>query len=47
MMPLLASALIADGVAQVACKERLYHALAKGFLSPPGEVGDDSRRDGH
>lgn len=32
MMPLLASALIADGVAQVACKERLYHALSAGFL---------------
>jgi CheY-like chemotaxis protein len=32
MMPLLASALIADVVAQTVSKERLYHALSQGFL---------------
>ncbi|SFP47218.1 H+/Cl-antiporter ClcA [Sphingomonas rubra] len=32
MMPLLAAALIADMVAQAACKERLYHTLSRGFL---------------
>ena len=34
MMPLLASALIADVVAQAVSKERLYHALSQGFLPP-------------
>ncbi len=37
MMPLLASALIADFVAQAVSKERLYHALSQGFL-PPDDV---------
>ena len=32
MMPLLASALIADVVAQAVSKERLYHALSQAFL---------------
>ncbi|QDX28383.1 chloride channel protein [Sphingomonas suaedae] len=31
MMPLLATALIADFAAQLVCKERLYHALAERF----------------
>jgi H+/Cl- antiporter ClcA len=31
MMPLLASALMADFAAQLVCKERLYHGLAKRF----------------
>jgi H+/Cl- antiporter ClcA len=35
MMPLLASALIADFVAQAVSKEKLYHALSQSFL-PPG-----------
>ena len=34
MMPLLASALIADFVAQAVSKERLYHALSQAFLPP-------------
>jgi hypothetical protein len=32
MMPLVASALIADWVAQALSKERLYHVLAQGFI---------------
>ncbi|MGD9812253.1 MAG: chloride channel protein [Sphingobium sp.] len=32
MLPLLGAALIADASAQLVCKERLYHGLAKGFL---------------
>ena len=32
MMPLVASALIADFVAQAVSKERLYHVLSQGFL---------------
>lgn len=36
MMPLLASALMADFVAQLVCKERLYHGLSKRFASPAG-----------
>jgi H+/Cl- antiporter ClcA len=36
MMPLLASALMADFVAQLVCKERLYHGLSQRFaLSAP------------
>jgi H+/Cl- antiporter ClcA len=34
MMPLVASALIADFVAQAVSKERLYHVLAQGFVAP-------------
>jgi H+/Cl- antiporter ClcA len=34
MMPLLAAALIADFSAQLVCKERLYHGLAKRFALP-------------
>lgn len=37
MMPLLASALIADVVAQTVSKERLYHALSQAFLPPDGQ----------
>lgn len=36
MLPLLGAALVADGSAQLVCKERLYHGLAKGFL-PDGK----------
>ncbi len=35
MLPLLATALLADGVAQLVCRERLYHGLSLGFLPPP------------
>lgn len=37
MMPLLASALTADVVAQTVSKERLYHALSQAFLPPDGQ----------
>lgn len=33
MMPLVASALIADFVAQIVSQERLYHVLSQGFLA--------------
>ena len=36
MMPLVASALIADFVAQAVSKERLYHVLSAGFLRKDG-----------
>jgi H+/Cl- antiporter ClcA len=32
MLPLLGAALIADGSAQLVCRERLYHGLARGFM---------------
>lgn len=32
MLPLLAAALIADASAQLLCKERLYHGLARNFM---------------
>lgn len=35
MLPLLATALIADGAAQLICRERLYHGLSLAFLPPP------------
>lgn len=34
MLPLLASALVADFAAQLVCKERLYHGLGKRFADP-------------
>ncbi|WP_420136255.1 chloride channel protein [Sphingomonas sp.] len=34
MLPLLATALIAEGAASLICRERLYHGLATGFLRP-------------
>jgi len=40
ILPLFASALIADGSARLVCKDKLYHALAREFLSrgaPPRE----------
>lgn len=40
MMPLLASALVADFAGQLVCKERLYHGLSKRFaLGPTGDPG--------
>ncbi|MBX3593056.1 chloride channel protein [Sphingomonas sp.] len=35
MMPLLASALVADFAAQLVCKERLYHGLSQRFVPAP------------
>jgi H+/Cl- antiporter ClcA len=35
MLPLLATALIAEGAASLICRERLYHGLAAGFLPKP------------
>jgi H+/Cl- antiporter ClcA len=34
VLPFLISAIIADGVSSLICKERLYHGLAKGFMKP-------------
>ena len=33
ILPLFATALIADGASAVVCRERLYHGLAKPFLA--------------
>lgn len=33
MLPLLATALIAEGTASLVCRERLYHGLAEGFAA--------------
>jgi len=44
MMPLLASSLIADVVAQAVSKERLYHALSQAFLPPERESDTDTDR---
>ena len=35
ILPLFASALIADASARLVCKQKLYHALAREFLSRP------------
>lgn len=35
MLPLLGAALIADGSAQLMCKERLYHGLSRAYLNEP------------
>jgi H+/Cl- antiporter ClcA len=37
IIPLFATALIADVVSALACRERLYHGLAKPFLQPTGQ----------
>ncbi|MDQ0391239.1 chloride channel protein [Labrys monachus] len=34
VLPLLATAIIADGVSALVCRERLYHALSKAFILP-------------
>ena len=47
ILPLFATALIADWVAGMVCRERLYHALARDFLpraeenAPPVAAGED------
>ena len=33
ILPLFASALIADGCARLVCKEKLYHGLAREFFT--------------
>ncbi|MBU3076752.1 chloride channel protein [Sphingomonas quercus] len=38
MLPLLASALIAEGAAALVCRERLYHGLAAGFAQREREA---------
>jgi len=38
MLPLLASALIAEATAPLICRERLYHGLAAGFLPIAGKA---------
>jgi H+/Cl- antiporter ClcA len=35
ILPLFAASLIADGSARLVCKDKLYHALAREFLSRP------------
>ncbi|QEN86123.1 chloride channel protein [Labrys sp. KNU-23] len=37
VLPLLATAIIADGISALICREKLYHALAKPFLPPAGQ----------
>jgi len=41
VLPLFASALIADAVARIVCREKLYHALEREFMPasalPPHE----------
>ena len=46
MLPLLATALIADAAAQFVNRERLYHGLSHAFL-PPGTPHDDDYEDHH
>jgi H+/Cl- antiporter ClcA len=48
ILPLFATALIADGVSSVISRERLYHGLARGFLEPalPKELGPDEAQSG-
>lgn len=43
ILPLFATALIADGVSALVCRERLYHGLAKAF-APGADKSDDPRR---
>lgn len=43
MLPLLGAALVADASAQLLCKERLYHGLAKSFL-PPAPDGQATKQ---
>ncbi|MGE4409411.1 MAG: chloride channel protein [Sphingobium sp.] len=37
MLPLLGAALVADNTAQLLCKERLYHGLARSFMPESGK----------
>ena len=38
ILPLVATAIIADGVSALVCRERLYHGLAKGFRASSGTL---------
>lgn len=40
ILPLFASALIADSSARLVCKDKLYHALAREFLSRPAPAAE-------
>jgi H+/Cl- antiporter ClcA len=40
ILPLFATALIGDWAGAMMCRERLYHALSRGFLPPPLEEND-------
>jgi len=40
LLALLACAIIAEGVASLICREKLYHGLARGFRSRPPEPAD-------
>lgn len=37
ILPLFATALLGDWAGSMVCRERLYHALARDFLPPPGD----------
>lgn len=41
ILPLFATALIADGVSALVCRERLYHGLARPFLAARHDPGRD------
>lgn len=41
VLPLLAAAILADGVSALVCREKLYHALAKPFLSPAKPLAEE------
>jgi H+/Cl- antiporter ClcA len=40
LLPLLATALIADWTASLVSRERLYHGLSQGFMSKSGRQQD-------
>jgi H+/Cl- antiporter ClcA len=42
-LPLVATAVIADGVSALVCRERLYHGLARGFRTSPDPRSSSSR----
>ncbi|WP_413989198.1 chloride channel protein [Labrys okinawensis] len=42
VLPLLAAAIIADGVSALVCRERLYHALSKAFM-PTAQLDKQAR----
>ena len=44
IIPLFASAVIADASAQLICKEKLYHGLAREFFSSPDEPFANGRK---
>ena len=42
VLPLFATALIADAVSALVCRERLYHGLSRGFLAEEGKGGQSA-----